>query len=747
MTQPARILWCAVLAASLFLLPMRANAQSATVTDDAFLSTSKTTQAFNLNGQGVSLVVAGSSAAVGSQQVGTTKTFIKFQLQSSLPPTVAAANVAKATLKLYLSPLTTPSGAIDIYPVTSAWTESTLTTAPPTVSSTAFATGIAVGNANSFLVVDLTQLVKEWLNGSANGGLANDGIALEADTSTSYVVFDSKESIVTSHEPRLEIVLANSGPQGPAGPAGAQGATGATGPAGAAGPAGQAATIKIEPTAMTVPYGTPASVMNGGPPTAADLTFLIPQGAPGAPGLPGTTGPQGPAGIKNQGNWVSGNAYNPSDAVSYNNSFWMATVADNGSQPPSSNPNWQLLAAGINNRGAWSSGNSYSINDGVTDGGSFWLAIAATTSSTSCKPAFPPDPCSADWQLLSAAGAQGPTGAQGPQGIQGPMGLPPANTAITTLANTFSMDQTITGNLTIGGTGNGIKFPDGTSLTTGSTNSATGANPRMIASAFMPGALNAPYTAATFTPDLDITLTRVTAQIKTAADASCTPAVLRVGNSTAAQDLVLVSSQNTIDSGAMSLPLSANGAVSVKIQTGAVCSAGSTPSDANVLLEYRMQSSGDTTSCASSGQVCTTGGVGVCKLTQSDVNNCGACGNVCPSNAACNQGNCSSPKSTTSLAYPLFNPSGFSAGQSVTISTQLGFSAPSGVPAPTGSVTFLDGGTILGTASLSSVAANTMTAQFTIQAITAGTHSFTVQYAGDSNYSGSTSTATNVTVN
>jgi len=214
-----------VLMISLVVFPGRASAQSGTVTDDAFLSSNATTQLLNLNGQGGSLIVAGSSATVGPLHVGATKAYIQFQLQSSLPPTTAAANVAKATLKLFLSGAN-PSGAIDVYPVTSAWTESTLATSPPTVSSTAFATGIAVGKTDQFLVVDVTQLVQQWLEGSANGGLDNDGIALVADTSTSYVVFDSKESIVTSHEPRLEIVLVDSGPQGP------QGVPGPPGPAG-----------------------------------------------------------------------------------------------------------------------------------------------------------------------------------------------------------------------------------------------------------------------------------------------------------------------------------------------------------------------------------------------------------------------------------------------------------------------------------------------------------------------------------
>jgi hypothetical protein len=62
-------------------------------------------------------------------------------------------------------------------------------------------------------------------------------------------------------------------------------------------------------------------------------------------------------------------------------------------------------------------------------------------------------------------------------------------------------------------------------------------------------------------------------------------------------------------------------------------------------------------------------------------------------------------------------------------------------------VTFLDGGTILGTAPLTSVAANESDSKFTIQSITSGTHSFTAQYAGDSNYNNSNSPATTVTVN
>jgi hypothetical protein len=135
-----------VLMISLAMSPGRVWAQSATVTDDAFVSTNATTQSVNLNGRGIALVVADSSATVGPVHVGTTKTFIKFQLRSSLPPTVAAANVAKATLKLFISPSCNPSGEIYIYPVTSTWTESTLSlSSPPALASTAFAMAISVG--------------------------------------------------------------------------------------------------------------------------------------------------------------------------------------------------------------------------------------------------------------------------------------------------------------------------------------------------------------------------------------------------------------------------------------------------------------------------------------------------------------------------------------------------------------------------------------------------------------------------
>jgi hypothetical protein len=317
-------------------------------------------------------------------------------------------------LKLFLSPVTSPSGAIDIYPVTGDWSESTLNpSSPPALSSTAFATMVPTGKANSFLVLDVTQLVQAWLKGAANGGLDNNGIALVANTSTTYVVFDSKESIVTSHEPRLEIVLVGSGPQGPPGTPGAPGSPGQPGQTGQPGTPGAAATVQVG-TTMTVPAGTPAAVLNGGTPNAAVLNFLIPQGASGLPGL---QGPQGPAGISNKGNWSSPAAYNQSDAVFASGSYWLATAANTNSLPSATNTAWQLLAAGINNRGAWDKAANYEANDAVADGGSYWLALAANNASQ-------PSGTNTNWQLLAAQGVAGPAGINGTNGANGINGIP-----------------------------------------------------------------------------------------------------------------------------------------------------------------------------------------------------------------------------------------------------------------------------------------------------------------------------------
>jgi hypothetical protein len=91
---------------------------------------------------------------------------------------------------------------------------------------------------------------------------------------------------------------------------------------------------------------------------------------------------------------------------------------------------------------------------------------------------------------------------------------------------------------------------------------------------------------------------------------------------------------------------------------------------------------------------------------------------------------------TTSLTA---SASTVNAGTSVTFNASV--TPASGTGTPTGSVTFMDGATALAMISLSSGAASSSTGSLAV-----GAHSITAVYGGDSNYSGSTSTAVSVTV-
>ncbi len=91
----------------------------------------------------------------------------------------------------------------------------------------------------------------------------------------------------------------------------------------------------------------------------------------------------------------------------------------------------------------------------------------------------------------------------------------------------------------------------------------------------------------------------------------------------------------------------------------------------------------------------------------------------------------------TSTAVSLLNPAQY--GQTVTLTATV---IPQTSGTPTGSVTFYDGATMIGTQGLSGGAAQLSTSSFT-----AGSHSITVVYSGDTNYQASTSSALLQTVN
>jgi len=106
--------------------------------------------------------------------------------------------------------------------------------------------------------------------------------------------------------------------------------------------------------------------------------------------------------------------------------------------------------------------------------------------------------------------------------------------------------------------------------------------------------------------------------------------------------------------------------------------------------------------------------------------------NTAPSGSAVLTQVVSPAASATSVSSSL-NPSAFS--QSVTFSSTVTGASP------TGTVSFLDGATVLCTVPLSAV-----TASCTTSALAVGSHSITAQYAGDTNNTGSSSAALSQTV-
>jgi hypothetical protein len=94
---------------------------------------------------------------------------------------------------------------------------------------------------------------------------------------------------------------------------------------------------------------------------------------------------------------------------------------------------------------------------------------------------------------------------------------------------------------------------------------------------------------------------------------------------------------------------------------------------------------------------------------------------------------------TTTVVSPSANPSVF--GQSVTFTATVSVTSPA-AGTPTGSVSFMEGASTLGSGSLSSGVAT-----FATSALAVGSHSITAVYGGDSNFSGSTSLILTQTVN
>src|SRR5262249_27601411 len=87
-------------------------------------------------------------------------------------------------------------------------------------------------------------------------------------------------------------------------------------------------------------------------------------------------------------------------------------------------------------------------------------------------------------------------------------------------------------------------------------------------------------------------------------------------------------------------------------------------------------------------------------------------------------------------------------GGSVLLTATVAGTGPSTGGTPTGTVTFFNGSTVLGTAAVAyDTVSGTYRARLSTTGLNAGANSLTASYAGDNNYAGSDSAALSVTAN
>jgi hypothetical protein len=112
------------------------------------------------------------------------------------------------------------------------------------------------------------------------------------------------------------------------------------------------------------------------------------------------------------------------------------------------------------------------------------------------------------------------------------------------------------------------------------------ASPRGEQNVFLPGALTSAWTGSTWTIDKAVTVTRVQAQAKTAPAGCTTNAMVRLTDGTSPVNVTISAAGN--DSGPITQNYAAAASLTISVQTAAAgCT--TSPADANVVIQYRMQ--------------------------------------------------------------------------------------------------------------------------------------------------------------
>ena len=140
-------------------------AADARLAADSFVSAS---QANQNNGNSAFLSIGGNA---------NRRALIRFDL-ATLPAGTTGATVAKANLIVYGNNVAAGS-TFNVVRVGAAWAEATLTNASMPALGATEVTAVSGGTNQTFISIDITNLVKDWLNGT----LVNNGVALVANAS------------------------------------------------------------------------------------------------------------------------------------------------------------------------------------------------------------------------------------------------------------------------------------------------------------------------------------------------------------------------------------------------------------------------------------------------------------------------------------------------------------------------------------------------------------------------------------
>ena len=225
--------------------------------------------------------------------------YVRFSM-ATLPKLMAATDIEKATLRIWVDKVITP-GPVAVHLVNAAWDENLITATTVPDSGYVDTLYLTAADEGRFLTMDVTGILQGWVDLPSS----NYGLAFIPGNGEVNVRFDSKEDTQTSHPMEIELAYVRpqglQGPQGPQGERGPMGMAGPQGPAGLQGPPG--------PQGEPGPMGWPGLQGAAGP--------QGPAGPQGEPGPMGPAGPQGPAGVAppvvawsasdTTGDWISCN--------------------------------------------------------------------------------------------------------------------------------------------------------------------------------------------------------------------------------------------------------------------------------------------------------------------------------------------------------------------------------------------------------------------------------------------------------